>query len=607
MKKSVLLIILLLLITQLSAVELVKGQKYASQAYEYYSAGLYDRAAYYFQNAIKIDSLNSEYYKYLARSYFALTNYEDAAKAFMLQAEYASYSEAQKAVELANVLYTENMYFIKSVRNLGSAINSPASDFAPVISPDNKRLYFTSKRGIKGDDNIWIAEKYADEWLQAKDIGDMLNTEKNESISAISSNYNIAFITGYYDNQPFPDVYSFNIKNKDLFGSSKKLPSATINSKYFDGQVCISSDGLALLFVSDRPDGFGKTDIYVSTRLSVKGIWSPPINLGEQINTSAEELSPWLSPDGKNLFFASKGHSTFGGYDLFVAEKLSNNWTKWSKPVNLGKEVNSVKDDYFLSIPFNDTTVAYFASNRYGGYGGDDIYIVKARMPKTKAVITPVKIREQVIISGQVLSADKKEPIPDAEIQWEYIVLDTITQKPTIATVEMKSDSVGHYSLVGPSPGNFIYNAKKEGFLYTKGTITVKNDTIFDILMERIEVGKAVIVDSVFFDFDKSNLRDDEPTKKAIDFIYQTLKANPRAVVEISGHTDWIGTNEYNMGLSQRRAQAVVDRLIELGIPKDNLIAKGYGEEKPIATNETPEGRQKNRRTEMKIIKINSK
>ncbi len=603
MKKSVLLFTLLLLITQLSAVELVKGQKYASQAYEYYSAGLYDRAAYYFKNAIKIDSLNSEYYKYLARSYFALTNYEDAAKAFMLQAEYASYSEAQKAVELANVLYTENMYFIKSVRNLGSAINSPASDFAPVLSPDNERLYFASKRGRNGDD-IWVAEKYADEWRKAEDIGHMLNTEADESISAIASNYKIAFITGYYDNQPFPDIYTFTIKNEELFSSPKKLP-ATINSKYFEGHTCISSDGLALLFVSDRPGGLGKTDIYVATRTSVRDDWSPSINLGEVINTPSEEISPWLSPDGKKLYFASKGHSTFGGYDLFVAEKLSNNWTKWSKPVNLGKEVNSVKDDYFLSIPFNDTTVAYFASNRYGGYGGDDIYQIRARMPKTKAVITPVKIKEQVIISGQVLSADKKEPIPDAEIQWEYIILDTITQKPTIATVEMKSDSVGHYSLVGPGPGNFIYNAKKEGFLYTRGTITVKNDTIFDILMERIEVGKAVIVDSVFFDFDKSNLRDDEPTKRAINFIYQTLKANPKAVVEISGHTDWIGTNEYNMGLSHRRAQAVVDRLIELGIPEENLTAKGYGEEEPIATNETPEGRQKNRRTEMKVIRIN--
>lgn len=496
-----------------------------------------------------------------------------------------------------------------AVTNLGSGINTGADEYAPVPSADGLRLYFLGRHrsDCYGGEDVFVSNLQNGKWQKALNLGESINTNLNEAIQSILADGNRIILFGSYDESFGGGDIFYADKTKEGWGDIQHFPKP-INSQYFDADASMTSDGKAILFTSDRPDGIGSfheksdlfhghyggnTDIYVSL-LTEEG-WSEPINLGATINTPYTERTPFLHPDGKTLYFSSDGHYGLGRLDVFKAVRLKeDSWTEWSEPDNLGKEINTADDDWgYIVATAGD--VAYFsARGKSGGYGGSDIY----------SIPLPEEVRPEVVatISGKVM--DGSGNVLEAAIKWE----DLSTGENM---GQLKSDPQdGSYFIVLPLGKNYGYYAEKEGYYPASNNIDLQNETeplnitediVLLLIKKIIEEEIPVRITNIFFDFDKSELRPESFPE--LNRLAKILQENPNREVEISGHTCNIGTEAYNLDLSSRRAQSVVDYLISVGCDEANLISKGYGESKPIVSNETEEGRAQNRRVEFRFLK----
>jgi outer membrane protein OmpA-like peptidoglycan-associated protein len=372
-----------------------------------------------------------------------------------------------------------------------------------------------------------------------------------------------------------------------------------INTKYYENHACLSPDGELLYFVSDRPGGYGNKDIWVSRRLG-HNKWSKAVNLGPKINTEYNEESPVILSDGKTLYFSSEGHESMGGYDIFYS-LLDNG--EWSVPRNIGYPLNTVNDDVFF-VPTLDGKQAYYASEYNDSHGDLDIYRV-----------TILGGMEQIA----VLSGFIRDTIYDKPIRSRIVVYDATTNEIYSQTESNKEDGSFNtslkagrkYKIVVTTESGQVFNdflnipqTSGEDLVFNKpyyfgNVIAVEPDTI----IERINVGERMgdrfVLRNVYFDYDKATLRPESKTE--LDRLVSLLKALPDLKIEISGHTDNIGSPTYNKKLSESRAMAVVQYLVSAGIDSKRLTYIGYGFEQPIATNETDAGRQLNRRTEFRI------
>ena len=323
--------------------------------------------------------------------------------------------------------------------------------------------------------------------------------------------------------------------------------------------------------------------------------WSEPINLGDQINTPFAERSPFLHPDGKTLYFCSSGHPGLGKLDIFVSTRLrEDSWTEWSEPVNLGKGVNGVGSDWGYRVNTSGTDAYFAAENLPGNRGGSDIYVHELpRAMRPEAVAT---------IRGIVTDTDGN-PL-QVTIKWEDL--------STGAEVGRLASDVetGKYFITLPLGKNYGYFAEKDGYYPVAKSVDLRNETegvdievnIQLTPIEKIaEEGMAVRLNNIFFDVNKSNLK--EESKTELDRFASMLERVPDGVIEISGHTDSVASERYNRELSQRRAESVVEYLISIGIDPSRLIARGYGEEQPVADNGLEEGRALNRRVEFRFLR----
>ncbi|MDZ7262623.1 MAG: OmpA family protein [candidate division KSB1 bacterium] len=368
----------------------------------------------------------------------------------------------------------------------------------------------------------------------------------------------------------------------------------------------LTADGKAILFTSDRPgrigefhkknyffhgSTWGNIDIYVCNKTDSG--WSEAINLGGTINTPYCEYTPFLHPDGKTLYFSSDGHYGFGELDVFKATRLSDtSWTEWSEPINLGKEINGPNKDWGYRIATAGDLAYFSVFNRPEGYGGDDIYSIELPPEVKPLAVTTV--------SGKVADPDG-QPL-EVEIKWNDLTLN----KPA---GEARSDpKTGRYFIALPAGHRYSYYPEKDGYISETKYLDLTDKKQYAeysldiILYPVITVGKGEpppfkLV--VFFDVDKWELREDSflELNHWVDF----LKKNPEIHFEIHGHTDSTGTEAHNQWLSDQRAQSVADYLVTKGISKKRLTARGFGESRPVDTNETEEGRQNNRRVEIKF------
>jgi outer membrane protein OmpA-like peptidoglycan-associated protein len=313
--------------------------------------------------------------------------------------------------------------------------------------------------------------------------------------------------------------------------------------------------------------------------------WSEPKNLGNIINTPYDDQTPFIHPDGTTLYFASNGHVGMGMNDLFMSKKNGDSWTV---PVNLGYPINTEKDEMGLFVS-TDGTKAYYASSREGGIGKLDMYEFDLPSSLQPQKATYVKV--------QVYDAITKNPLFA-----QYSVIDLDTQKEV---VQGNTNGEGNFTTCLLADKNYALIIQKEKYLFHSENFSFQSTSIIkpyvlDVYLEPIASGNSIVLNNIFYKINDFSLLENSFVE--LNKVVDLLQKNPALKIEISGHTDNTGEAVYNLTLSQKRAQSVVNYLIQKGISKDRLIAKGYGMTKPIFSNDTEEDRSKNRRTELKII-----
>ena len=493
------------------------------------------------------------------------------------------------------------------VKNLGPNINSRFHDYYPIISTDGNSLFFTSRHrtGGLGGEDVWASKRINNEWSKAVNLGKPINTKMHEGFMCLSADSLTAFIFGNYeDSHGNGDIYC-STYGKNGWSEVQNV-GEPISSPDFEGDAWFSSNNTTVFFVSDRPGGVGEyrprsenmhpnynTDIYVSEKIGDH--WAEPINLGDKINTPYCERGPLFHPDGRTLFFCSSGHPGLGDLDIFVSYKTGDKWTDWSEPENLGKEINTVFKDWGYSISLTGDKV-YFASVRDSGYGRSDIYV--SNLPRRFTI--PV-----TVVSGKLTDQNGKF-LDEVKLDWEdiekYKKLGTARTRPQ-----------GDYTIYLPSGRWYRYTATKEGYIFASRDVDLRTEDkpklVYDIKLPKITpetVPFPPALLKVFFKLNSSELRPE--SKSELDQFLKLVHSHPEWIkIEISGHTCDLGSNSYNKKLSQRRAQSVVDYIVNLGESPDRFIAVGYGFDKPLKREFTDEARKRNRRVEFTVLEVDLK
>ena len=479
--------------------------------------------------------------------------------------------------------------------NLEDSINTPYDEFVNAITSDEEFLYFTRtnprdnetlNRGNKFEEDFYISERKGSDWRKALNIGPPINTHGNEGALSISPDGRMIFFAGCNRDDGYGscDIYCSR-KMGDHWSEPENL-GPVVNSETWDSQPSFSSDGKTLYFASKRYGGKGSSDIW-KTILQPDGSWSIPVNLGDSINTKLEEMAPFIHPGDQTLYFSSRGHLGLGGMDLFYSRKDSLG--QWHKPSNLGYPINTNADEITIIVNAKGS-MAYISSNNLGGKGKQDIY--------TFRLYKEAQPNPATYFKGIVYDNTSKIKL---EAKFELIDLSTAG---TVAV--SKSDPVnGEFLLVLPTDRNYALNVSREGYLFysdnfsLSGVNSQSSPFLKNIPLKPIKIGESVILKNIFFDTDKFSLKDESLVE--LRKLLAMLQKNPRIKVEISGHTDNVGTAEYNLTLSKNRAKSVYEFLIQQHIGSERLTYAGYGLTRPVDSNETELGRANNRRTEFKV------
>jgi outer membrane protein OmpA-like peptidoglycan-associated protein len=505
-----------------------------------------------------------------------------------------------------------------SIINIGSRVNSEWHDFAPVINEDETMLIFTTRRktgNLNQDvhtdnfpfEDIFISTKQDSVWSDASNIGEVINTPFHDSNIALSADGRQLYL--YKDIEDgTSDIYVSELKADSVWSMPKSV-GANINSEFSEKSLSISTNNDIVFYSSDRPGGEGQLDLYYSIK-DDQGNWGPAENLGPSINTEYDEDSPFIDYDSKTLYFSSRGGMGMGGYDIFKAEYDSTSGT-WTNIVNLGYPINTPDDDiYFVGTKGGKR--GYYASVRENGMGYTDIYVVsvpyvdintKERLgPKNylRKSIEDESGKKAVTLSVSVNDYDDDMPL-DATVQLRRISDNVI--------FNVARQAIGKYSVQvnHPEQADYMLSMEKDGYLFKNVTITLPGAKQEPQLITRtfelnkLQVGLSSILRNIYFDFDKFTLKEESFTE--LNKLERMLLESPRMRVEIAGHTDFIGSDQYNNDLSVKRANAVVNFLINKGIAPTRLETKGYGKTRPIASNDDEiDGRELNRRVEFRIL-----
>ncbi len=499
-------------------------------------------------------------------------------------------AEAQRFIDNANyALENINRGLEINPRPLNDKINQFAMQYFPVITADQEYLIYTRRFGstLNDDEDLVISKKVENEWSEPVSISENINSSINEGTCTISADGRTLIFTSCYGRKGFGscDLYiSYKIGNDWTEPSNL---GANVNSSSWDSQPSLSADGRTLYFISNRNGGMGKRDIWVS-RLSDGGVWSKPLNLGREINTSEDEVSPFIHPNNQTLYFASNGRKGFGGFDIYFSDKLNNTW---DSPDNLGFPINTGDDQVSLFITA-DGMKGYYSHENLGSRTVKGLIyefdFPEELKPKNKATY----------VKGRVYDLNTNKPLK-AKIE-----LYNVNTDERISLVA--SDSVtGEYLMVLPEGTAYAFYVNKQGYLFKSIYFDYQNENNepldLDIPLEQLDSGTKTTLENVFFDFDKYELKPESKTE--LSKVIKFLQSNPNIKIEIAGYTDDKGTYSYNLELSENRAKSVFDYLIENGISSYRISYKGYGQADPIATNENESGRAKNRRIEFQVVK----
>jgi outer membrane protein OmpA-like peptidoglycan-associated protein/tetratricopeptide (TPR) repeat protein len=476
--------------------------------------------------------------------------------------------------------------YVFAPRNMGMAVNTAESEYFPSLTIDGKELVFTRRLNGSNED-FFRSTNNNSQWENAAPIEGEVNSPQNEGAQNISQDGQWLVFTGCNRPDGFGscDIY-ISYLQKNNWSEPINL-GGWVNSDQWDSQPCLSPDKQDLYFTSRRAGGFGGSDIYVS-HLQPNGKWGEPENLGEGINTSGNEQSPFIHADNQTLYFTSDYWPGYGDEDLFYVKK--GPLGDWSKPVNLGYPINTIDREGTLFVAADGTT-AYYASDRGDTKGGMDIYTFELRED-----IRPYKT---LWIKGNVFDLKTKKGLPSS------VELIDMASRRTISKVQ--TDEQGNYLITLPVGKDYAFNVNRKGYLFYSDNFFLSQtgtDSVYEknIPLQPIETNASVILKNIFFDVNKAEIKPESQAE--LDKIVQLMNDNPSLKIQISGHTDNAGKPADNMTLSNNRAKTVVSYLVNKKINPARLSFKGFGETQPVADNKTESGRARNRRTEMKVTAL---
>jgi len=540
----------------------------------------------------------------LATVEMRLGKYEDARKdfqAFLKKPNINPDSKDKAELQLDNCNFAiEAMKHPVSFepKNMGEAINSNLDEYFPAVTADDQTFLYTRNNRtteVHLQEDFMISKKANNVWQKSQLIGYGINTPGNEGAPALSADGQLLFFTVCVDKVEGWGPGRKGIGACDIFYTEKvgngwsktfNLGNA-VNSEFRETQPSFSADGKHIYFVSNRPGGYGMHDIYVAT-LNDNGSWEHPVNLGNRVNSPGDEESVCISTDGRSLYFGSNGHTGMGGYDIYVSRMDDNG--NWGAARNLGYPINTYLDDHSLLVnPAGN--LAYFASNRPGGFGGLDLYQFELYEDVRPGKITYLK--------GKVYDAKTKLPLG---AHFELIDLES---SKTMNTSDANTGN-GEFLVTLPINKNYALNVSMAGYLFYSENFSLKEmpdvskPFLMDVPLQPIDTGSVVELKNIFFETAKFDLKPE--SKAELNKLVSFLNLNKTLRIELSGHTDNVGDKKMNLTLSQNRAKSVYDYLTSNGIDSKRLTYKGYGDTKPKVKNDTDENRAMNRRTEFKVI-----
>ncbi len=495
-------------------------------------------------------------------------------------------SNSQFAIDYASVAAEFNP------RPLSDTINAFPMQYFPVLTVDQKSIIYTRRLGttMQHDEDLVISTKNEQgKWGIPESISDNINSQNNEGTCTLSADGRTLIFTSCAGRPGYGscDLY-ISTKTGEVWSTPVNM-GPNVNSMAWDSQPSLSADGRRLFFISNRSGGVGSRDIWLSTK-NDNNIWSKPVNLGRGINTVGDEVSPFIHPNNKTLYYATNGLPGFGGFDIYFSNQKGS---EWSAPKNLGSPINDGKDQVSLFIT---------ADGEKGYYSNEDNQskerkgiIYEFTIPKSQRVEFKTSY-----VYGNV--KDEKTLVPlKAKIELYDLKLDQ-----RISLVD--SDSIsGVYLMVLTEGSEYALYIEKEGYLFQSNTFLYQlgenpSPVRKDILLSPLKKGATTKLNNLFFETDKYELEDKSKTE--LEKVVSFLKANSNIVIQISGHTDNVGTDTYNQVLSEKRAKSVYSYLIKKGINPVQVDFVGLGSTEPVGPNDSEENRQLNRRIEFKIVKM---
>lgn len=484
---------------------------------------------------------------------------------------------------------------------LGPCINTAHTEALPRFGSGSK-LYFLragspeNVGGASSGEDVWYAERGEDGgWRVARNAGPSLNTTLNEFVVAASPEGEWLLV-GNANQADGTARAGFSIRRRVGAGWSRPEPLEIENwySRSRWVSASLSADGGVLVLHAERGDGLGATDLYVSFR-GDSGSWSEPLNLGPDVNTAGHEITPFLAADGETLYFSTDARGGFGGHDVFVTRRLDSSWQRWSEPENLGERFNSPGfDAYFVVAP--DGEHGYLASTS-GAMGGTDLFRVPMREPAPLVVAA----EPLLLVRGRVVDEETRQPIVGARVVYRS------ASDTTVFGETRTGDGTGAFELTLPEAGEYTIEAEADRYLGAGVGLEAWRDesaaeTVHEVDLELLPAreGARIVLRHVYFDFASAGLRPESGPE--LERIVRFLRDNPSVRVEVEGHTDSVGSAAANDRLSTSRAQSVRSYLIDRGIEPARVEARGYGSRRPVAANDTEEGRQLNRRVELRVL-----
>ncbi len=536
---------------------------------------------------------------------------------------------------LSSYLYfSPNELFAQSMEQLGSALNTEFNELNPVISPDGKTLYFvrvshpSNNYGAKGSQDVWYSENRDGSWTIARRMPNSINKDQYNDLFSITPDGNTILISGVYNGGRRENEAGLSTCKKTKTGWSE--PQKVIIPKFDDmckGQfltACLSNDGKTLILAFSEKRNSKQDDLYVSF-LGKDGKWTKPESLGDNINTGDTETTPFLASDNYTLYFATDRKGGLGGTDIWVSKRLDRSWRKWSKPINMGDKVNTDANELSYTISASGE-YAYMSTKKNSVGKGD---LVRFKLREEKKVEPTIPGGTQISnnrVEEQKNQKEGKNPVdegsrnPTPVVMISGKVVDQKTGRPIEAKIVYQdladgeelgeaytNPATGEYKIVLPYGKKYSYHAIAKDFIAIGKNIDLTEVKEFkeingdDLKLVAIKEGEKVPLNNIFFEYAKATLRSESFPE--LDRIAETLKSNVSLTIEIQGHTDNVGSNESNLKLSQDRAESVRTYLLSKKLPANRVTSVGFGETRPIASNDTEEGKAQNRRVEFVIVK----